>query len=146
MLEPGTIPAALTGGALIGLAAALMLAVNGRILGVSGIAAGLVASATSGGERLLRVAFLLGMLAGGIAIGRLFPQALPGALTSNQWVLGVAGVAVGFGTRLGGGCTSGHGVCGMARLSPRSLVATGAFMAAGIVTVYLIRHVLGGLP
>lgn len=146
MLEPGTIPAALTGGALIGLAAALMLAVNGRILGVSGIAAGLVASATSGGERLLRVAFLLGMLAGGIAIGRLFPQALPGALTGNQWVLGVAGVAVGFGTRLGGGCTSGHGVCGMARLSPRSLVATGAFMAAGIVTVYLIRHVLGGLP
>ena len=146
MLEPGTIPAALTGGALIGLAAALMLAVNGRILGVSGIAAGLVASATSGGERLLRVAFLLGMLAGGIAIGRLFPQALPGALTSNQWVLGVAGVAVGFGTRLGGGCTSGHGVCGMARLSPRSLVATGTFMAAGIVTVYLIRHVLGGLP
>ena len=146
MLEPGTIPAALTGGALIGLAAALMLAVNGRILGVSGIAAGLVASATSGGERLLRVAFLLGMLAGGIAIGRLFPQALPGALTSNQWVLGVAGVAVGFGTRLGGGCTSGHGVCGMARLSPRSLVATGAFMAAGIVTVYLVRHVLGGLP
>lgn len=146
MLEPGTIPAALTGGALIGLAAALMLAVNGRILGVSGIAAGLVASATSGGERLLRIAFLLGMLAGGIAIGRLFPQALPGALTSNQWVLGVAGVAVGFGTRLGDGCTSGHGVCGMARLSPRSLVATGAFMAAGIVTVYLIRHVLGGLP
>lgn len=146
MLEPGTIPAALTGGALIGLAAALMLAVNGRILGVSGIAAGLVASATSGGERLLRIAFLLGMLAGGIAIGRLFPQALPGALTGNQWVLGVAGVAVGFGTRLGGGCTSGHGVCGMARLSPRSLVATGAFMAAGIVTVYLIRHVLGGLP
>ena len=146
MLEPGTIPAALTGGALIGLAAALMLAVNGRILGVSGIAAGLVASATSGGERLLRIAFLLGMLAGGIAIGRLFPQALPGALTSNQWVLGVAGVAVGFGTRLGGGCTSGHGVCGMARLSPRSLVATGAFMAAGIVTVYLVRHVLGGLP
>lgn len=146
MLEPGTIPAALTGGALIGLAAALMLAVNGRILGVSGIAAGLVASATSGGERLLRIAFLLGMLAGGIAIGRLFPQALPGALTSNQWVLGVAGVAVGFGTRLGGGCTSGHGVCGMARLSLRSLVATGAFMAAGIVTVYLIRHVLGGLP
>ena len=146
MLEPGTIPAALTGGALIGLAAALMLAVNGRILGVSGIAAGLVASATSGGERLLRIAFLLGMLAGGIAIGRLFPQALPGALTGNQWVLGVAGVAVGFGTRLGGGCTSGHGVCGMARLSPRSLVATGAFMAAGIVTVYLVRHVLGGLP
>lgn len=146
MIEPGSIPAALAGGALIGLAAALMLAVNGRILGVSGIAAGLVAAGTAGGERLLRAAFLIGMLAGGFAIGQFFPQALPGALTSNHLVLGLAGLAVGFGTRLGGGCTSGHGVCGMARLSPRSLVATVVFMAVGILTVFVIRHVLGGLP
>ena len=146
MIEPGSIPAALSGGALIGLAAALMLAVNGRILGVSGIAAGLVAAGTAGGERLLRAAFLIGMLAGGLAIGKIFPQALPGALTSNHLVLGLAGLAVGFGTRLGGGCTSGHGVCGMARLAPRSLVATGVFMAVGIITVFVIRHVLGGLP
>lgn len=144
MIEPGSIPAALTGGAIIGLAAALMLAVNGRILGVSGIAAGLVAAGSSGSERLLRAAFLVGMLAGGIAIGKMFPQALPGAMSSNHLLLGVAGLAVGFGTRLGGGCTSGHGVCGMARLSPRSLVATGVFMTVGIATVFVIRHVLGG--
>ena len=144
MIELGSIPAALTGGAIIGLAAALMLAVNGRILGVSGIAAGLVAAGSSGGERLLRAAFLIGMLAGGIAIGKIFPQALPGAMSSNHLLLGVAGLAVGFGTRLGGGCTSGHGVCGMARLSPRSLVATGVFMTVGIATVFVIRHVLGG--
>ncbi len=144
MIEPGSIPAALTGGAIIGLAAALMLAVNGRILGVSGIAAGLVAAGSSGSERLLRAAFLIGMLAGGIAIGKIFPQALPGAMSSNHLLLGVAGLAVGFGTRLGGGCTSGHGVCGMARLSPRSLVATGVFMTVGIATVFVIRHVLGG--
>ncbi|MCC6705987.1 MAG: YeeE/YedE family protein [Gammaproteobacteria bacterium] len=145
MIEPGSIPAALVGGAVIGLAAALMLAVNGRILGVSGIAAGMIAAGTSGSERLLRGAFLLGMLVGGLAIGRVIPQALPGALTSNHGVLALAGLAVGFGTRLGGGCTSGHGVCGMARLSPRSLVATGVFMAAGFATVFVIRHVLGGL-
>jgi uncharacterized membrane protein YedE/YeeE len=144
MIEPGSIPAALTGGAIIGLAAALMLAVNGRILGVSGIAAGLVAAGSSGSERLLRAAFLIGMLAGGIAIGKMFPAALPGAMSSNHLLLGVAGLAVGFGTRLGGGCTSGHGVCGMARLSPRSLVATGVFMTVGIATVFVIRHVLGG--
>ncbi len=146
MIEPGSIPAALAGSAVIGLAAALMLAINGRILGVSGIAAGLLATGTSGGERMLRAAFLIGVLAGGLVIGRLLPQALPGAITSNHLVLGLAGLAVGFGTRLGGGCTSGHGVCGMARLSPRSLVATGVFMALGIITVFVIRHVLGGLP
>jgi len=144
MIEPGSIPAALAGGALIGLAAALMLALNGRILGVSGIAAGLVAAGTGGGERLLRAAFLIGMLVGGMLIGRIFPQALPGALTSNHLILGLAGLAVGFGTRLSGGCTSGHGVCGMARLSPRSLVATGMFMAVGIITVFVIRHLMGG--
>lgn len=144
MIDPGNIPAALLGGVLIGLAAALMLAINGRILGVSGIAAGLFASGSSGLERVLRTAFLLGMLAGGIAIGKIFPQALPGAVSSNPLLLGVAGLAVGFGTRLGGGCTSGHGVCGMARLSPRSLLATGVFMAVGILTVFVIRHVLGG--
>lgn len=144
MIEPGNIPAALAGGALIGLAAALMLAVNGRILGVSGIAAGMIAAGTPVAERVLRALFLLGMLAGGVAIGRIFPQALPGALTSNHVLLAVAGLAVGFGTRLGGGCTSGHGVCGMARLSPRSLVATGIFMAAGFATVFVVRHVLGG--
>ena len=145
MIDPGSIPAALFGSTLIGLAAALMLAINGRILGVSGIAAGLVAAGTSGRERLVRAAFVLGMLVGGLAIGKIFPQALPGAISTNQLLLGGAGLAVGFGTRLGGGCTSGHGVCGLARLSPRSLLATGVFMAVGIATVFVTRHVMGGL-
>ncbi len=145
MLEPGNIPAALFGGALIGLAAALMLAFNGRILGVSGIAAGLIAAGSPASERLLRAAFLLGMLGGGWALGQVFPQALPGAISSNHLLLGVAGLMVGFGTRLGGGCTSGHGVCGMARLSARSLIATAVFMLVGILTVFVIRHVMGGL-
>lgn len=144
MIEPGNIPAALLGGTLIGLAAALMLAINGRILGVSGIAAGLLAVGSPLAQRMLRAAFLLGMLAGGVAIGKIFPHALPGAASSNAVLLVVAGLAVGFGTRLGGGCTSGHGVCGMARLSSRSLLATGVFMLLGIVTVYVVRHILGG--
>lgn len=146
MIEPGSIPAAAIGGGLIGLAAALMLALNGRVLGVSGIAAGMVAAGTPLADRVFRGLFLVGVVLGGLAIGALFPQAMPGAITSNHLVLGVAGLVVGFGTRLGGGCTSGHGVCGLARLSTRSLVATGTFMATGILTVFVIRHVLGGLP
>ena len=146
MIEPGSIPAAAMGGGLIGLAAALMLALNGRVLGVSGIAAGMVAAGTPLSDRVFRGLFLAGVVLGGLAVGALFPQAMPGAITSNHLVLGVAGLVVGFGTRLGGGCTSGHGVCGLARLSTRSLVATGTFMATGILTVFVIRHVLGGLP
>lgn len=146
MIEPGSIPAALAGGAVIGLAAALMLAVNGRVLGVSGIAAGLVAGGTTAGERWLRGLFLAGMVVGGLAVGKLLPQALPGAITGNHLLLVASGLAVGFGTRLGGGCTSGHGVCGIARLSPRSLVATAIFMLGGMMMVSIVRHVLGGLP
>ena len=146
MIEPGSIPAALAGGAIIGLAAALMLAINGRVLGVSGIAAGLIASGTTAGERWLRGLFLAGMVVGGLAVGTLLPHALPGAITGNHLLLIASGLAVGFGTRLGGGCTSGHGVCGIARLSPRSLVATAIFMLGGMMMVYTVRHVLGGLP
>ncbi len=146
MIEPGSIPAAAMGGGLIGLAAALMLALNGRVLGVSGIAAGMVAAGTPLSDRVFRGLFLVGVVLGGLAVGALFPKAMPGAITSNHLVLGVAGLVVGFGTRLGGGCTSGHGVCGLARLSTRSLVATGTFMATAMLTVYIIRHVLGGLP
>lgn len=142
MIEPGSTAGALAGGALIGLAAALLLAINGRILGVSGIAAGLIARDTP--ERGLRALFIAGMLSGAVAVGMLWPQALPGAITDDRLLLAVAGLAVGFGTRLGSGCTSGHGVCGMARLSPRSLVATAMFMVVAGVTVYVTRHVLGG--
>lgn len=145
MIEPGSIPAALIGGGLIGLAATLMLAVNGRILGVSGIVAGIFSPDVVASDRVLRVLFVAGMIVGGMAMGALMPQALPGAITAKRGILIAAGLAVGFGTRLGGGCTSGHGVCGLARLSPRSLIATVTFMLSAMVTVYVVRHVLGGL-
>lgn len=144
MPEPGSIPAALAGGALIGVAAVAMLALTGRVLGVSGIAAGLIAPRSS--DRGARALFLAGMLTGGVLVGRLLPQALPGAITSSTLWLVVAGLLVGFGTRLGGGCTSGHGVCGISRLSPRSITATLVFMAVAMVTVFVTRHVIGGIP
>ena len=142
MIEPGTIPAALLGGGIIGLAAALMLILNGSVLGVSGIAAGVIAPRAR--DRLVRVLFLAGMLAGGAIAAMLLPQALPGAATDNRLLLAVAGLAVGFGTRLGSGCTSGHGVCGISRLSARSLVATMTFMVVAMLTVFVVRHVIGG--
>jgi len=144
MLEPGSIAAAALGGGMIGLAAALLMGLNGRVLGVSGMAAGIITPAAPLRERLERGVFLLGVLAGGLLLALVLPQALPGAYSHDRVLLISAGLLVGFGTRLGSGCTSGHGVCGIARLSPRSLVATAIFMASGIVTVYVVRHVLGG--
>lgn len=145
MIEPGTIPAAFVGGAIIGLAAALMLALNGRILGVSGIAADLVSPFSRINARTSGMLFLAGMVLGGIAVGHVLPQALPGAITGNRGMLLAAGLAVGVGTRVGGGCTSGHGVCGMARLAPRSLLATAVFMLSAMATVYVVRHAIGGV-
>jgi uncharacterized membrane protein YedE/YeeE len=131
---------ALGGGLLIGLAAVVLLALDGRIAGVSGIARGLWFSGR--GERPWRLLFLLGLVAGAgiwaLAGGAVpLPRAhFPPAL------LVLAGIFVGYGTSLGGGCTSGHGVCGVARLSPRSLVATGIFLATAILTTTIVRHVL----
>ena len=131
----------LIGGALIGLAAALLLMLNGRIAGVSGILGGLIErGATDRGERL---AFIGGLL-GGPVLYALVLQRPAITLDASAITLIAAGLLVGYGTRLGGGCTSGHGVCGVARLSPRSLIATAVFMAAGIVTVYVMRHMLAG--
>lgn len=141
MIEPGTIPSALLGGAIIGVAAVMMLALNGRIMGVSGIAAGLLSQQTS--DKALRLLFLVGMVVGGLIVARLLPAAMPGAVTTNIGWLMAAGFIVGFGTRLGGGCTSGHGVCGMSRLSARSVVATCVFMFIAMVSVFIIRHVMG---
>lgn len=141
MIEPGTIPSALLGGAIIGVAAVMMLALNGRIMGVSGIAAGLLSQQTS--DKALRLLFLVGMVVGGLIVARLLPAAMPGAVTTNIGWLMAAGFIVGFGTRLGGGCTSGHGVCGMSRLSARSIVATCVFMFIAMVSVFIIRHVVG---
>jgi len=129
----------LTGGLLIGLAAALLLLVNGRIAGISGIVGGLI-TANSLSERLWRGAFIIGLVCGAV-IYAWFHGGLPLQLqTSNSGLL-LAGLLVGFGTRLGSGCTSGHGVCGLGRRSPRSLAATATFIACGILTVYLTRHV-----
>ena len=131
---------AATGGALIGLAAAGMWLGLGRIAGVSGIAGGLLRAAP--GDRLWRTAFVAGLLAS----PWLYAAAtrLPAArFDTGAVAIVAAGVLVGLGTRFGNGCTSGHGVCGMARLSPRSLVATLSFMAAGFATVFVIRHLVG---
>ena len=124
---------ALGGGLLIGAGAALLLLLNGRIAGVSGILANAIEA--QAGEQGWRVAFLLGLVVPALAIGAGHPQ-LPGS-----WMVALfAGLLVGVGTRLGSGCTSGHGVCGIANLSLRSLVATATFMLAAMVTVWLVRH------
>jgi hypothetical protein len=130
----------LAGGALIGLAASLFVLCNGRIAGISG----LLGSVLQGGEgRAEKGMFLLGLLLAPLLWG-LF-AVLPTIEFQSGWLgLLVAGLLVGLGTRYGSGCTSGHGVCGVSRLSPRSLVATFAFMAAGFVTVFVLRHLLGG--
>jgi len=137
MAEPNLL-GGLIGGALIGIAASLLLLLNGRIAGISGILSG-VFGTIGGTERYWRLAFVIGLICGAaiyfLAAGRHAVQLPAGNLT-----LIVAGLLVGFGTRLGSGCTSGHGVCGLARLSPRSLAATGTFILFGMLTVFLLRH------
>lgn len=131
---------ALTGGALIGISATLLLLFNGRMAGISGIMNGVFNSPRS--ETVWRLAFLAGLVIGAF----LFKLIVPGFFTMRQGyplgLLAAGGFLVGFGTRMSNGCTSGHGICGLANLSPRSLLATLTFMAGGIVTVYLIRHAL----
>ena len=131
----------LIGGALIGLASALLMHAAGRLAGVSGILGGLL---TSAGDRAWRLAFIAGLVAAAL-IGPLLGTSGPARLSSSNLVLyAVAGLLVGFGTRMGNGCTSGHGVCGFARISARSMVATLVFMAVAIVTVAIVRHGPGG--
>ena len=129
----------LLGGVLIGAAAASLLLLNGRIAGISGIVGGLLRPER--GDVAWRAAFVAGLVFAPAAYG--FIARLPAtAIEASYPALLLAGLLVGAGTRFGSGCTSGHGVCGIARLSPRSLVATAAFMAAGIVTVFIVRHLL----
>lgn len=131
---------ALAGGALIGLAASLFVLLNGRIAGISGLLGSVLESGEGRDEKAL---FLLGLLLAPL-IWRLFGE-LPSIEFHNGWLgLGVAGLLVGVGTRYGAGCTSGHGVCGISRLSLRSWVATLVFMAAGFCTVFVLRHLLRG--
>jgi uncharacterized protein len=133
--------ASLAGGILLGVASAMFVLLNGRILGISGILGGLLAP--KDGDTGWRVAFVLGLLAAPLTLSLLGPAGLVSAprIEAGYALVVVAGLLVGYGTRLGSGCTSGHGVCGLSRLSPRSLVATLTFMAAGFATVYLLRHV-----
>jgi uncharacterized membrane protein YedE/YeeE len=128
---------ALAGGVLIGLASVWLLAANGRIAGVSGILHGLFAQPP--GDRVWRAAFIAGLIAAGLTWRVFFPIETP----SMHWGwLALAGLLVGFGTRIGGGCTSGHGVCGLGRFSLRSLVAVMVFMACGMAATFVMRHVL----
>lgn len=131
---------ALGGGLLIGLAAAALVLCNGRIAGISGIVGGLLRPTRA--EAGWRIAFVLGLLAAPL-LWRLFGALPEIRVHAGVGMLAVAGLLVGLGTRYGAGCTSGHGVCGLSRLSPRSLVATAAFMAAGFATVFVARHLLG---
>jgi uncharacterized membrane protein YedE/YeeE len=129
----------LAGGVLIGLAAALLLFFNGRIAGISGILGGLLQPVSP--RTGWRVAFVIGLVVAPLAWG-LFAALPVVRIDAGNVTLIVAGLLVGLGTRTGSGCTSGHGVCGLARLSPRSMVATAAFMLAGFACVYVVRHVL----
>jgi uncharacterized protein len=133
---------ALAGGLLIGTAAALLLLLSGRIAGVSGMAAAATGIADSGPPRRDAAAFIVGLPLGALFVS-LFLRAPEILVTSSVPLLAVAGLLVGFGTRLGSGCTSGHGVCGVGRLSPRSLAATATFMASGVGIVFVARHLVG---
>ncbi len=130
------------GGLLIGLSASLSLLVFGRIAGISGIFHGALIRKVDG--RVFRAGFLVGLGFGGSVMLWLRPAWFEVPAAQPLWLMGLAGLLVGLGTRLGNGCTSGHGVCGIARLSARSLVATATFMATAAMTVFLMRHTLGG--
>lgn len=129
------------GGVTLGLAASAYLLFEGRIAGVSGFVGR--AFLARGEERKVRFGFLGGLLAGGVVLRLLFPSAF-GAPVASLPILALGGALVGYGTQLGNGCTSGHGVCGLGRRSPRSLVAVLTFMAVAIATVFVTRHVIGG--
>ena len=130
----------LIGGAMLGAAASALVLLSGRVAGISGIVAG--SFQARGTERSWRVAFVLGLVVGPLLVAAVAGAPVVVRVPASATGLVLAGSLVGFGARLGGGCTSGHGVCGVARLSPRSLVATAVFIAAGMAVVFAVRHVL----
>jgi len=132
----------LTGGLLIGMSAVALLLFLGRIAGISGIVWGAVSGQS---DNLWRWMFVLGLLVGPLLYHTVTGTPHPEASPLQWWHAAAGGLLVGIGVKLGSGCTSGHGVCGIGRLSPRSLIATMTFMASGIATVYVVRHLLGGL-
>ena len=132
--------ASLAGGAIIGLAAGAFVLLNGRIAGISGIAGGLLSAVK--GDIGWRIAFLAGLI-GAPLVFQLFAPLPDVQIDAGTTTLVAAGLLVGIGTRYGSGCTSGHGVCGISRFSPRSLAATATFVAAGFATIFVVRHVIG---
>lgn len=142
MIDWNAAALATLGGTLIGLASLALMVFSGRIAGISGIVAGVMARAP--GDLAWRVMFILGLISGGAVVGLLYSGTYPDAINSSTTELIIAGLLVGIGTRLGSGCTSGHGVCGMSRLSGRSIVATLTFMATGALTVFVMRHLMTG--
>lgn len=130
------------GGALIGLAAALLLALNGRIAGISGIVGGLLPPRA--GDMGWRLLFVAGLALGALVVRVFTGEPLAAPTGSSSFMLVLGGLLVGFGSRLGSGCTSGHGICGLARFSPRSMVAVATFMGSAMITVFVLRHLLGG--
>jgi len=140
-MENFTPISAAIGGAFIGLSAIWLMASAGRIAGISGILGG--AFNGGSGDKLWRWTFFAGLLAGPLIVGLFRPELLRADFPVTGFILVLAGILVGVGTQLGSGCTSGHGVCGNARLSVRSLVATLTFMFTGILTVFVMRHVMG---
>ena len=130
----------LFGGALIGVAASALFVMDGRIAGISGIVGGLMPPR---GDIAWRAFFVAGLVIGGICLAGLMADPFYGLAETPEAILVPAGLLVGFGASLGNGCTSGHGVCGVSRLSPRSIVATMTFMLAGGVTVFVVRHLMG---
>lgn len=135
----GTYMNGFLGGMLIGAAALILFYANGRIMGVSGICSRILARPNA--DTLWRAAFIAGLIAGGFVVDHFYPVKI--RIDASMLQLISAGLLVGFGTVLGSGCTSGHGVCGLARLSPRSICATAVFMAAGMLTVWLMGRCLG---
>jgi uncharacterized protein len=141
-MTPSFTPVSSTiGGVLLGFAASMLMLANGEVCGISGILGG--AAFARGADRVWRLVFLAGLLVGGAVVAWVDRPALAFASEQSTWLAAISGVLVGIGTRMGGGCTSGHGLCGIARFSGRSTLATLVFMATGAVTVFVLRHVLG---
>jgi uncharacterized membrane protein YedE/YeeE len=141
-MENFTPYSALFGGILIGLGTSLFMLLNGRIAGISGLLKGLLSQSTTGGDKSWRAAFIIGLVLSGLFYQTFVP--LQGSAIENTppIILIIGGLLVGFGTAMGSGCTSGHGVCGLSRFSLRSLVATVIFLSSGMATVYVLRHLI----
>ena len=135
---------AFLGGALIGLSASIVLLTHGRAAGISGLFGGLFLPGYD--ARFFRLSFLAGLVVAGLAMSIAHPSAFGRGGIPSLVAIAAAGLLVGFGTRMGGGCTSGHGVCGLCRLSRRSFVATATFLGTGMLTVFVVRHVMGAAP